>query len=298
MRVAITGSSGFIGSTLCAELTRAGHEVTRVVRREPRTTGRFVQWDPAAGRIDAGGLEKHDAVIHLAGESLAALWTPERKRRIVESRVKGTTLLATTLAGLKQPPGVLISSSAVGYYGARPPNEPITEEATPGTGFLAETAVRWENSASPAEEAGIRTIRTRTGLVLSPDGGPLAVMLIPFRLGLGGVIGSGKQTWPWIALEDVVHAMLFLIDRPDISGAVNLVAPDAVDNAAFTAALARALNRPALLRIPAFAMRLSPGGMADEMFLNGACVVPAKLIATGYAFRQPELLPALRAMLN
>ena len=297
MRVAITGSSGLIGTALRASLTRDGHEVTRLVRRPVIGRAGFVTWDPATGRIDGKGLEGHDAVVHLAGESLAGLWTPARKREIVDSRVKGTTLLCETLASLERPPRVLVSSSAVGYYGARAPQEAVTEAAAPGTGFLAETAVQWETATAAAVKAGIRTVLVRTALVLSMEGGPLSLMLPPFRLGLGGPLGSGDQPWPWIALEDVVHAIRFVIDHADIEGPVNFAAPEAVTNAEFTKALATALGRPAGFRVPAFVMRLAPGGMADEMLLTGARVAPAKLLESGYTFRQPALLPALRSML-
>ena len=286
-----------IGSALRAALAKGGHDVTRVVRRPVRRDEAFALWDPAAGRIDRTGLDGHDAVIHLAGESLAGLWTPARKREIVGSRVKGTTLLCETLAALERPPRVLVSSSAVGYYGARDAREPVSEAAPPGTGFLAETAVRWEAATAAAANAGIRTVLVRTALVLSRHGGPLPVMLPLFRLGLGGPLGSGDQPWPWIALEDVVHAIRFVIEHADIEGPVNLAAPEAVTNAEFTRALATALGKPAFCRVPVFVMRLAPGGMADEMLLTGARVVPAKLLEAGYTFRQPALLPALRGML-
>ncbi len=300
MRVAITGSSGLIGRALRAVLGRGGHEVTRVVRGAPRqgATGSFVRWDPAAGRIDGPGLEGHDAVVHLAGESLLGVWTAGKKRAIRESRVKGTALLSRTLAGLSRPPRVLVSSSAVGYYGARDPAEPVTEDAAPGSGFLAETAIAWEAATTPAAEAGIRVVLVRTALVLSPDGGPLPLMLPVFKLGLGGPLGSGDQPWPWIALEDVVQVILFAIQTETLSGPVNLAAPEAVTNAGFTRALGEALSRPTFLTVPSFLMRLAPGAMADEMLLTGARVVPARLQDAGYAFRQPALLPALRSMVD
>lgn len=295
MRIAITGSSGLIGTALVRELADAGHDVTRVIRPGTRMERgpSAVVWDPAAGEIDAAGLERHDAVIHLAGESVAGWWTERKKARIRESRVQGTLLLARTLAALRRPPRALLSASAAGYYGNRPPAEPVDEGSPPGTGFLAEVAVAWEAATRPAEEAGIRVAHLRTGVVLSGRGGALAVMLPFFRLGLGGRIGSGEQILSWIALSDATRAIRHLLENDASAGPFNLTAPDAVANAEFVRTLGRVLRRPTILAIPSFALRFL-GEMAEEMLLSGARVVPQRLRESGFRFAFPELEGALR----
>lgn len=299
MRVAITGSSGLIGSALVERLRANGHEVTRLVRSRDRAGGPgAAYWDPARGEVDAAGLEGHDVVIHLAGESLVGLWTARKKARIQDSRVRGTRLLAEALAALSRPPAVLLSASAIGFYGARPPDVGLDEDAPPGTGFLADTARAWEAAADPARAAGIRVVHPRFGLVLSPRGGALAAMLPLFRLGLGGRLGSGAQVWSWITLDDVVEAALHALRTESLAGPVNFVAPEPVSNAEFTRVLGRVLRRPALLVVPAFAARLAAGEMAEEMLLSGARVVPRRLLETGYRFRFPALEPALRHLLG
>jgi hypothetical protein len=296
VRFLITGSSGLIGNALREVLRTRTHDITRVVRGRARPGE--VSWDVERGTIDTAGLEHHDVAIHLAGESIAGIWTAEKKKKIRNSRIAGTRLFARALAGLNDPPQVLVSMSAVGIYGSRDPAERITEQSPPGTGFLADVGKAWEAATADASNAGIRVIHTRTAPVLSPDGGALAVQLPLFRLALGAKFGSGEQPWPWIALEDVVQAQLFLAARSDIAGPVNLAAPDAVTNAEMTQAVADAVNRPAFLTIPAFAAKLAPGGMADEMLLGGARVVPEKLLQAGYEFRHPKLRDALYAMLS
>jgi len=299
MRVAITGSSGLIGSALVERLRADGHQVTRLVRGRERAVGAgAVHWDPARGEVDAAGLEGHDVVIHLAGESIVGLWTARKKARIRDSRVEGTRLIAGALAGLARPPAVLLSASATGFYGARPPDEVLDEEASPGTGFLAETAQAWEAAADPARAAGIRVVHARFGLVLSPRGGALAAMLPVFRLGLGGRLGSGAQVWSWIALDDVVEAALHVVRTDPLAGPVNFVAPEPVSNAEFTRVLGRVLRRPTLFAVPAFAARLVAGEMAEEMLLTGARVEPRRLLESGYRFRFPSLEPALRHLLG
>ncbi len=294
MRVAITGATGFIGSRLAAALTAAGHQVLPI-GRSAGTEG--VRWDPAAGRMDAARLEGVDAAIHLAGESLNGRWTASRKRRIVESRLRGTALLAQTLAGLQRRPATLISGSAVGYYGARPPEEELDEGSTPGTGFLARLVHDWERAAAPAAAAGIRVVHPRLGLVLGP-GGALEAMLPPFRLGLGGPIGSGRQAVSWIALDDVVRAMLHVLTTPALRGPVNLTSPNPVSFNELAKALGRVLHRPTLFRLPGWAARLALGEMAEEMLLGGQRVLPRALQTSGFRFELPDLDGALRRALG
>jgi uncharacterized protein len=298
VRFAITGASGLVGSDITRRLRALGHQVTPVVRSHGALEHgeRGVIWHPDRGVLEAEGLEGHDVVIHLAGESLAGVWTAGRKRRIRESRVRGTTLLAESLAGLREKPRVLFSASAMGIYGDHPPEREVDEATPAGTGFLADVARAWEAAATPAADAGIRVVNMRFGNVLSPDGGMLGALVPLYRLGLAASLGSGRQMWPWIALEDVTPALLHLLARPEISGPVNFVAPEPVSNAEFTDTLAAALGRPSVLKVPKFAVRMAPGGMADEMLLSGARLVPRRLLESGYEFRQPRLEPALRGM--
>jgi uncharacterized protein (TIGR01777 family) len=297
VKVAVTGSSGLIGSALVAALQARGDEVTRLVRKTAGPSE--ARWDPDTGDIDAAALEGHDAVVHLAGVGIGdSRWSDAHKAAVLSSRVKGTTLLSRTLAGLSQPPPVLAASSAVGYYGDRG-DETLTEDSGPGTGFLTEVCEQWEAATAPAEDAGIRVAHLRTGIVLSPEGGALKQMLLPFKLGVGGRIGSGKQWWSWIAIDDEVGAILRIIDDDGIRGAVNLTAPEPVTNEEYTRTLNRVLHRPTLLPTPTFALKAMFGGEAvDEMFLAGQRAVPARLQAAGYAFRHPDLEGALRHLLK
>lgn len=298
MRVAITGSSGLIGTELREFFRRRGDEVTRVVRRQsPRGDGNEVSWDIGRGTIDAAALEGHDTVIHLAGENLAGVWTQEKKRRIRDSRVRGTTLLAEALASLRDPPAVLFSASGVNIYGDRDPDEEVTEASPAGEGFLADVVREWEHATRAASEAGIRVIHMRNANVLSPKGGMLEVLVPMFKLGLGARLGDGKQIWPWIALTEIPHAIMHLYGQTQLAGPVNFAAPEAATNEEFTNQLAAALHRPAFLSVPSFAVELAPGGMAEEILLSGRRVVPARLIESGYEFRHPSLRPALDAML-
>jgi uncharacterized protein len=299
VKVVVTGSSGLIGTALVKALQARGDEVTRLVRRPPMTGE--ARWDPEAAPIEAGALEGHDAVAHLAGVGIADhRWTEDHKRAVLDSRVKGTTLLAETLAGLTDKPKVMASGSAVGFYGLRG-DEVLTEDSAPGAGFLADACVQWEGAAAPATDAGIRVVHLRTGVVLSADGGALKQMLLPFKLGLGGRIGNGKQWWSWIFIDDEVGAILHLIDSDGHGngGPVNLTAPNPVTNDEFTRTLNGVLRRPTLLPTPTFALRAMFGREAvDEMFLGGQRVVPARLQADGYAFRHGELEGALRHILH
>jgi uncharacterized protein (TIGR01777 family) len=301
MRIAITGSSGLIGSALSARFARDGHAVTRVARRagtgdsQPGT----VTWDPIAGTIDRAGLEAHDAVVHLAGADIAAgRWTQARKRLIRESRIRGTRLLCETVAALRHKPRVLVTASGIGYYGHHEPDDPVDEAGPRGAGFLSDLVRDWEEETAPARAAGIRVVHTRFGIVLSARGGALAKMLPPFRMGLGGTLGNGRQVMSWIALDDVPSVILHVIGHDGISGPANVVAPDAISNAEFTHALGRALGRPAMLPIPGFVARLVFGEMADALLLGGARVIPRRLADTGFRFAYPRLDQALAHLLR
>lgn len=293
--VAITGASGFIGSALTEALAAAGTRVIRLVRR-PAHGPDEVSWDPAKGTIDAAGLEGVDAVVHLAGAEIAVRWTDRRKSLIRDSRVGGTRLLAGALAKLDRPPHVLVSGSAIGYYGNRG-DERLTEQSQPGSDFLADTAVEWEAATGPAAGAGIRVVLNRTGLVIGP-GGLLERMLPPFRLGLGGKLGSGDQWMSWISLHDLVAAIRFAIDDAELRGPVNAVAPEPVTNAELTRTLARVLRRPAIFPVPPIALRAVFGEMADAMILASQRVAPERLLDSGFDFRHRRLEDALRATLD
>jgi uncharacterized protein (TIGR01777 family) len=299
MRVALTGSTGLVGSEVVTVLSTAGHEVVRFVRRVPAPGEKAVRWDPAKREVDAAGLEGFDAVLHLAGENVGAgRWTAARKAAIRDSRVNGTRFLCDTLAGLARPPKTLVCASAIGIYGDRG-EEPLTEESPPGTGFLAEVCREWEAASAPAARKGIRVVALRFGVVLSPKGGALARMLPLFRAGLGGVIGGGRQYVSWVALDDLPLILLHAVQRGDLIGPVNAVAPRPATNREFTEALGKALSRPTPLPVPAFALRLAVGReMANALLLASARVLPKRLEETGYKFRFPELGGALRHLLG
>lgn len=292
----MTGSTGLIGSALIPALEQAGHSVTRLVRPGARTRG--VMWDPPAGTIDLAGLEGHNAFVHLAGESIAGIWTRGRKRRVLESRQQGTGLLATSIAELRVPPSVLVSASAIGYYGDRPPDEPVDETSPRGAGFLADVVEEWEKAAEPARQAGVRVVNTRFGLILSKNGGALGPMLPVFKGGLGGKLGSGKQVFSWVAIDDVVQSILFILTADKLAGPVNVVAPLPVTNLAFTRIMGRVLHRPTIFGVPATLLRMAGGQMAREMLLSGVRVRPRKLTEAGYAFLYPELESALQHVLG
>jgi len=292
MKIAITGSTGLIGSALVPFLIAAGHTVVPIVRG----SGEGVRWNPALGEIDAEALEGIDAVVHLAGESVAGRWTEDKMGRIRDSRILGTSLLAKTLAGLAKKPRVFVSMSAVGFYGDRG-DDILTEDCTHGEGFLANVVTEWETVADPARDAGIRVVHPRMGIVLSPAGGALAQMLPFFQWGVGGVIGNGSQYFSWVSVDDAIGIILFCLTRP-ITGPVNATAPNPVTNREYTKTLGHVLIRPTILPIPAFALRTVYGHMADEALLASQRAVPSRLQELGYQFRWPQLEPALRYILG
>ena len=301
MIIAITGSSGLVGTALIAALEADGHLVRPIVRpqkhRGPRADKHEIRWDPVAGTIDAAELASVDAVVHLAGENIAAKrWTADFKNKIITSRAEPTKLLSQTLAGLATPPSTLISASAIGYYGNRG-DTPVDETSPPGAGFLAEVCQQWEAATAPARDAGIRVVNLRIGFVLARHGGGLPQMLTPFKLGLGGVIGSGKQYMSWIALDDLVRAIQFNLSAANLKGPVNATSPNPVTNREFTKTLGRVLGRPTIFPVPAFAARLAFGEMADDMLIGGARVEPRALQSAGFEFAYPTLELALRHIL-
>jgi len=289
MKILVSGSHGLVGKALLRSLTADGHDVVRLERG--------VQWHTDRGEMAANQLEGFDAVIHLAGESIASgRWTDEKKRAIRDSRINGTSLLSKTLAQLSRPPAVFLSASAVGYYGDRG-DELLMESSPPGKDFLAAVCVEWENAAQPAAEKGIRTVCTRFGIILDAHGGALAQMLTPFRMGIGGRVGNGKQWMSWIALEDVINGLKFLIADQTINGPVNFVAPNPVTNSEFTKTLGRVLSRPTFLPIPEFGVRLAFGELADALLLSSQRVEPGVLKNKGFVFTWSTLDAALRNIL-
>lgn len=293
MRIAVTGASGLIGSALLPALREAGHEPVALVRREP-SGPEEIGWDPEAGTVDLAGLEGVGAIVHLAGENIGQRWTSSVKRRVLESRVNGTRTIAEAVAALDPVP-VLVCASGIGYYGNRG-DEILTEESSRGNGFLAEVAEAWEQAADPAREAGARVAHLRHAIVLSRDGGALQKLLTPFRLGGGGRVGSGTQWWAWISLDDTVAAYLHVL-RSELEGPVNATSPNPTTNAHFVKALGRALHRPTVLPLPAFAVRAGLGEMGREMLLEGQRALPARLLDDGFAFSHPTIDAALAAAL-
>ncbi len=296
MNLLVSGASGFVGSALVPALETAGHSVRRLVRVRPELGSPDVLWDPTGQFDPVGGIEGFDAVVHLAGESVAGRWTRDRKARILNSRKLGTMTLASAAARSKKPPKVFVSASAVGYYGNRD-DEVLTEESTGGDDFLADVTRQWEAAIAPATQAGIRSVMLRIGFILSPRGGGLARMLPPFRMGVGGRVGSGRQWMSWISITDVVGAIQHALATDALWGPVNTVAPHPVTNAEFTRTLGRVLGRPTAFPMPGFAARLVFGEMADALLLSSQRVQPVKLQSSGFQFRHPELEGALRELL-
>ncbi|MCP4833542.1 MAG: TIGR01777 family protein [Phycisphaera sp.] len=297
LRVVVTGSSGLVGRQLVAFLRTGGHEVRTLVRREPdRDLGEF-RWNPEAGSIDTAAFEGVDAVVHLAGAGIAdQRWTDERMRVIRESRTRGTAVLAETLAALSSRPPVLVSASAVGWYGDR--QETVDDASPPGEGWLAEVGVDWENAADAARAAGIRVVHPRIGIVLTPKGGALAKMLPPFRLGGGGRVGSGTQGMSWIGLDDLLGVLLRAITDDSLEGGINATAPEPVSQMEFAKTLAGVLRRPAILPLPAFAVRAAFGRMAEPLLLQGVRALPSTLIDSGFRFETPSLKSCLEVLLD
>ena len=295
-RVLISGSTGLIGRALVGRLESDGYEVVRLVRPETSGGVNGVTWDPARGILDSSEVEGLDAVVHLAGENIAdRRWSEEQKRRIRDSRVVGTTLLSTTLAGLDRPPKVLICASAGGYYGDRG-DEVLNDSSAPGVDFIAEATREWEEACEPAAEAGIRVANLRISVVLTPSGGMLKRVLPIFKLGLGGRLGSGSQYFSWITLEDTIESIVWTMNSDELSGGINITSPNPVTNTQFTRALRRALGRPAVFFVPRFALRIMQGDLADVV-LSSLRMEPERLVESGFEFSHPEIEDALRSAL-
>jgi hypothetical protein len=299
MKVLVSGASGLVGAMLVPKLASAGHDVRRLVRNASRAASGDLVWNPAAGELDVVALEAFDAVVNLAGESIASgRWTARKKAEIRQSRISATNTLAKALAQLTTRPRTLVNASAIGFYGNRG-EERLDETSSTGSGdFLSEVCRAWESATEPAARAGVRVIVTRFGVILSANGGALAKMLLPFKLGLGGKIGSGRQYMSWVAIDDVVGAIMHCLNDQNLRGPVNVVAPEPVTNAKYTKTLGRVLARPTIFPMPAFAARAAFGQMADELLLSGQRVEPAKLLASGYAFKYPSLEATLRHVLT
>ncbi len=294
MKLLVSGSTGLVGAALCDRLHQDGHDVQRLIRSD----GEGVKWDTETYTFEAPShLEGFDAVIHLGGESIVGRWSDAKKQRIRDSRVKSTASLAKALADLTSKPKVLVVASAIGYYGDRGTEE-LTENSSAGEGFLTEVCEAWEAAAEPAREAGIRVVHPRFGMLLSPKGGALKAMLTPFKLGLGGRVGSGRQYVSWASLDDAVGAILHAVHTESVSGPVNVVAPAPCTNLELTKALGAALKRPTIFPVPAFGARLIFGEMADALLLASQRVLPERLKATGYSFRHTDLQETLRELLQ
>ncbi|MCC6980473.1 MAG: TIGR01777 family oxidoreductase [Candidatus Melainabacteria bacterium] len=297
MKVAITGSTGLVGKKIVARLEGGGHQVVKLVRGKPKDQSEF-SWDPMGGKIDPKAFEGADAVIHLAGENIASKrWSSEQKAKIKQSRVKGTELIAHTIAIMDNPPRTLISTSAVGYYGSRG-SEMLSEKSTSGKGFLAAVCRDWEDATKSAEHKGLRVVHARLGVVLSREGGALKLMLPPFLMGGGGPLGNGQQYMSWIDLDDTASAFIYLLTADGVSGPVNIVSPDPVTNAEFTKTLASVIHRPAFFAVPEFAVKMMFGEMGEECLLGSNRVSADKLVSSGFKFAYPELETALKHELN
>ncbi len=292
MKIAISGSKGFVGSALSAALVEKGHTAIPIIRPVSQGTKGTESWervvyDPVGGTIDSQALSGVDAVIHLAGESIAGYWTAAKRRRLIHSRVDSTRLIARTIASSSRKPLILITASAIGFYGSR--DRAVTEHAPTGDSFLARLCVDWEQAVHPATQAGIRTAQIRLGMVLSKAGGSLRAMLPAFRMGLGAVLGNGRQMWSWISLADAVRAIQWIIEKPELSGPINFTSPNPVTNAEFTQALATACGRKVRLQIPAWILKTVLDGFARETLLVSTAALPEKLIRSGFQFHHPNL---------
>lgn len=297
MQVLVSGSTGMVGRALVPYLEQAGHEVTPLVRPETTTTADGIPWVPARGELEQDRLEGFDAVVHLAGETIDQRWTDGAKQRILESRIQGTQLLAGTLAELDDPPAVLISASAVGYYGDRGDTW-LEENADAGDLFISEVCQQWEGASRIAAENGIRVVNTRTGIVLSEEGGALARMLPVFKFGLGGHLGSGDQYMPWVTRDEFARIVEHLIETESVEGPVNVCTPEPVTNKEFTKSLGSVLGRPTVFWVPRFGVRLLFGQMGEELLLASDRTRPTKLQESGYSWHHPELEPALEHVLS
>jgi uncharacterized protein (TIGR01777 family) len=297
MKVAVSGSHGLVGTALCSSLSSKGHTVYRIARGGGSDSNTII-WNIDAGTIDADKLNGMDGVVHLAGENIAAgRWTPEQKKKIKDSRIKSTRLLADAISKLPAKPQVVVSGSAIGFYGNRG-DEQLSETSNPGFGFLAEVTREWEDAIAPVKAAGVRVVNLRTGVILSPKAGALNKMLPIFKLGGGGIVGDGKQYMSWVSLDDEVKAIEFMLTNTNIEGPVNVVAPNPVTNSQFTSILGHVIHRPTLFPLPGFAAKIILGEMADELLLSSQRCQPTKLLDNGYQFAFPKLDDALSAALS
>jgi uncharacterized protein len=300
MKILVAGSRGLVGTDLVSFLKHQGHEVVRLSRsKKANDTEHVITWDPDSGSVNEADFEGFDAVINLAGENIASKrWTPDQKEEIRQSRVDSTELIANALTKVKTPPRVFVCASATGYYGDRP-DEVLNENSVAVRGdFLSETCVAWENACKPAVEVGIRVVNTRFGIILSPKGGAMSKLLLPFQLGLGGQIGNGEQVMSWIALDDVIYALNYVVQNEAISGPVNFTAPNPVTNLEFTKTLGKVLQRPTIFPVPSFGIKLVFGEMADALLLSSQKVKPTKLESAGYEFAYGDLEAAFRHLLG
>lgn len=293
-QIAISGASGMVGSALRDALTSDGADVCSISRSNRNGDSSTIVWDPDSGIVNPDRLDGIETVVHLAGESIASSrWSEKQKARIRDSRVEGTRNLVKSMAAISNPPKTLICASAIGFYGDRG-DEELTEESVPGSGFLPEVSMEWESAADTALELGMRVVKVRIGLVLSPQGGALQTMLFPFRMGVGGVVGSGKQYWSWIGLADLVRVLQFCIHHEEVSGVINAVSPTPVTNHEFTKTLGSVLNRPTILPVPGFLAKMALGEMANDLLLASARVLPARLQTLGFSFENADLEQCLR----
>jgi uncharacterized protein (TIGR01777 family) len=293
MKILISGSTGFIGSRLVPLLQASGHEVTRLVRFSDQAG---LHWDPYKKQVDLGRMEGYDVFVNLSGESISGRWLPAKRKKIMDSRVLTGQFFCECIGALRNPPKAFISASAIGYYGNRR-DEELTESSVFGAGFLVEVTKAWEAAMKPIEKMDIRVVNVRTGLVLSPEGGALKQLLPPFKMGVGGVVGSGKQWWSWIALNDLLRIYQYSIENNEIKGVVNAVAPHPLTNKDFVKTLGKVLHRPSIFPLPAFVVKLIFGDMGQELLLEGQKVIPKKLMDAGFGFEQTELETALKSML-